>query len=162
VGGGCRTLSATGRVVGAGLELTDADYTAGFCSGGMFVDIDGDAGTITLSPGPGFGDYRWATLDITGIDLGTITGLTLLENGLFTSDGGAVIPDPVMSFTGSSMSISFDPPGDGFFDVDPPTGRFTIFSFTTAGSVPVPTPSSLLLVALAGAALLGTRRRLGR
>jgi hypothetical protein len=147
-----------GVAIGAGFEIGAANDVGGSCSGGIAVDIDGDALTISLDNADnGFGDYTWVLIEITGFDQ-AITGVSLISNGVFTLAGtGSVIPDPIITFTAWSISILFDPAGFAIFDVTPDTGELTVFSITVS-EVTVPEPATLALLGL-GLAGLGVARR---
>lgn len=159
--GGCQFYAATGAI-GAGVEVGAANDVGGGCSGGIAVDIDGD-GLMTLTPADtGAGDYRWAEILISGFDQ-VIAGVSLVSNDLFTLSGtGSVIPDPIISFTDSTIRILFDPAGAGIFDVTPATGGTTRFQIALRdGPAPIPLPASLPLL-LAGLGGIGLMRRARR
>jgi hypothetical protein len=145
------TAFATGEVLG---------YTPQDCEGGFTVAIDTTAKTITLTNiiGSPFGNYDFSTLEITGITEVTITSLSTLQYlPIFNPEqfeGSALTPAPLLSFTGSSILITFDTAGVGQFNFGADGGQ-AIFAYN--GGV-VPEPASWAMM-IAGFGLVGAAMR---
>lgn len=152
----CQVYQNLGVAIGAGVEVGASNDISGGCTGGIAADIDGTTNVLTLTPADGgAGDYRWAEISFSGFS-STITGVSLITNAVFSNGGGLVIPVPQISFTANSISILFDPPGSGVFDVTPVTGGVTSFQITTGEAVSAPATLALLM---GGVGALGLSRR---
>ena len=145
------TAFATGNVLG---------YADQSCSGGFTVSVDTTAQTITLTNiiDSGFGNYDYAQLEITGITEVTITSLSTLQFlPIFNPEqfeSAALTPAPQLSFTGSSILITFDTVGLGQFNFGADGGQ-AIFAYN--GGV-VPEPASWAMM-IAGFGLVGAAMR---
>ena len=146
------STNTTGFATGRALDYSDQG-----CIGGFTVDVDTDAHTITLTniPGTPYGDYEYSQLEITGITETIITSLkTLQSNPLFTPLGYAPeVPVPGLSFTGSSILITFAAPESEFnFGND---GGQAIFAYNVGG---VPEAATWAML-IAGFGLTGVAMR---
>lgn len=103
-----------------------------------------------FAPGLEFGD-TFATSGVSGYGTGNVSG-DFVEDGGFFFHNGSDLGD-----VSESLTYTVTATGGGAID----TGtlfRFTFDAMTLATS-PIPEPSSALLLGMAGAALLGRRRR---
>lgn len=162
----CKFLSKPGAFA-TGEIVSGSDWTGG-CVGYYSVALDTLAKTISLT-GLEVGNYDSAAFAIDGIVGETITGVSMFgPNNLFDpnaySEFATGVPDPVITFTGSSMRIEWstignNPPDEQFAFSG--TGGTTVFSYTSRADEPepVPIPPTLLLVGLGMASIWMSRRK---
>lgn len=144
----CKSAAAAG-IVGAGVEVTGANYTGG-CRGYVNVDIGSSLITLTGVQESGIGDYRWMLVDLAFTGAPAINSVTLVSQNLFLAQYEN--PAPVIGFTGNSISLSWDSTGSGIFWLA--DGGTAVFEVNA-----VPEPSSMLLLATGLAAGLTILRR---
>lgn len=161
----CKTGAAAGTV-GAGIELTGADWTGG-CVGYYSADV---TDTQLILTGIESGNYSFASLTLAFVGV-TITGASFsgYTSDFFFPSGAANDSNfaPLVTFTDSTVSIVWDTFDDSFQFIfnaaanggSPPFGS-AIFAIET-GSIRVPEPGTLLLLAIGLVVLarFSTRRK---
>ncbi len=143
------------------------DVTVAPGSGVTFTGIDAVASTSYIFDGNSLGFSGTSTEDVaSGNDFAATGGTELTPGGMaYTLARVSYSIDPGAT-PGSMIPVSFVLPGDAtsLSDAD---GDLLVFT-PTAGTITVmpggavPEPSSLVLISLAGVAILGTRYRAGR
>lgn len=157
-GTGVKLYQNLGAAIGAGAELTNANYVSGPYTGAVSIDIDPVAQTLTLFVSEvfsfGTADFQLLEIEVRNLVFSgaeNISGLTLISNGLTDSASAPYVIG--LTFTANSLRILLDTQVNDSFNLV--IDGSAIFAYTTTD---VPEPGALLLLG-AGIAGLGIARR---
>jgi len=140
--------------IGAGFELTDADFVenpSDWGGGVVFMDYNPLTNRLILNSQD---EWDFQTFDayiynIAFDGLDAITGLSMISNNLTTP---TIIP--TLSFTSNSIHISYD-----YSDTFNFTAGIAEFQITTSTGAPVPEPATMLLFGIGLIGLAGVNRK---